>query len=70
MADGIVSISRDNVRIGNRQYKTTEEIEPSVLELIRLEIGEFLPPGETRARAVAEAICQLHACAMSACLAE
>lgn len=66
----VVEISATGVRIGNHQYTSDSEIEPDLLTKIRPELNGFLLPGETRARSVAEAICQLHACAMRECLAE
>lgn len=70
MADAIVTITHNFIRLGKSTYKPDEEIEPDLLTKIRPELNGFLPPGETRARSVAEAICQLHACAMRECLAE
>ena len=66
----VVEISATGVRLGKHQYAFDGEIEPDLLAQIRPELNGFLSPGETRARAVAEAICKLHACAMSACLAD
>lgn len=66
----LVEISAAGVRIGNHQYTTDSELEPALLAQIRPALNGFLSPGETRARPVAEAICQLHACAMRECLAE
>lgn len=70
MAEAIVTITHNFIRLGKSTYKPDEEIGSDLLTLIRPELNGFLAPMEARARPVAEAICELHACAMRECLAE
>ncbi len=70
MADGIVAINRDSIRIGSRQYLPDEELEPSLLLQMRPELTGYLQPDESRAAHVARAIRKLHFDAIRDSLAE
>lgn len=63
----VVEISVTGVRLGNRRYKPDENIEPDLIEQMRPELGEFLPPNEARAKMVARAIQHLHLEAIRQC---
>lgn len=69
MAEAIVSISRNTIRIGSQLYRPDDEVESAILAQLRVELGEYLPPREARAKAVARAIRKLHICAIRQCLA-